>query len=257
MVDLYKQKSSKGTISGSKCHCGSCDVCFQQAILASKEQHQLEQLGLDRYVVFDSQRTGYLKKIKDVEVSCSLMVWLREQVSQGGNDDLRDELRKAEQEYTTAVQNSGKWWCLSEALSRSVKKMASDGNCLFRSIGQFVTGQQDTHLYIRQRIVQYGVSNYHSLFDVDVMASNGYPGPQQYQDTMIKPMVYGGEIEITIASKLYKTMIVVIEGSGNDLSYIVFVNGQRMEHRYVASEAQSRRAIYLLRTGNNHYDLLQ
>jgi hypothetical protein len=78
-----------------------------------------------------------------------------------------------------------------------------DGNCMFRAISDQLFGVVDNHLEIRKKICEHILKNV-DLYQVFVEES--FSG---YCDRMGKPGVYGGNLELVAASRVFKVGIAI------------------------------------------------
>ena len=89
------------------------------------------------------------------------------------------------------------------------RAIGGDGNCQFRAFSWWIYGTEGNHAVVRRQIVNYVCQKW-SRFSEQVMLC--YPQcitPMSYLGYMGSEKVYGGQLEIVVASELYRRPILV------------------------------------------------
>lgn len=80
-----------------------------------------------------------------------------------------------------------------------------DGNCLFRAMSFLVEGNQENHVKYRVKVVQYLKQNrkdYQCIFETEEEL-------QDYINVISREHTWGGELELSILSKLFRCAFVI------------------------------------------------
>ena len=104
-------------------------------------------------------------------------------------------------------------------LNSSCVEIVPDGNCLFRAMSFFVEGNQEVHNKYRQRVVQYLRQNrkdYQCIFETEEEL-------QDYISVISRDHAWGGELELSILSKLYKCAFVIHANGRPEITVILFL----------------------------------
>lgn len=94
-----------------------------------------------------------------------------------------------------------------------IKEITADGNCLFRAMSFFVEGNQENHRKYRYQTVEYlriHKDEYQCLFETQQEL-------EDYIKMMAKDHVWGGELELSILSKLYKCIFIIHANNRPDI----------------------------------------
>ena len=88
------------------------------------------------------------------------------------------------------VRSGGPCVPLKAPETHTIRRIAGDGNCLFRSLSYVVTGSEDQHVAIRQRIVLHMFKISHLLLGIHV--PNRYRSVEEYfRDTEMHHFLHG------------------------------------------------------------------
>jgi hypothetical protein len=124
-------------------------------------------------------------------------------------------------------------------------EMQGDGNCQFRAIAAYFTGDVD-HLFIRRKIVEYIYKN-QEKFQADIVIGLGFENVEQYCREMIVPGTWGDAITL-MAYCLYQNInIVVFSEQGKSELY------PQTEQEEKEENFKERPRMGLVRF-NNHYE---
>jgi len=210
--------------------------------------------NLDKPIIFLSEQNIYKSDIEELKEINDVIGILHQMINTSNDMDeiesYNQQLEVANKNYSDAVVKTGRFWTKSGAFSRSIHQVKGDGNCMFRSIAVCMGRSEEEHLNYRRDIVTYGTLNFHKL-DQELMKSEGYPNGERYRDAMIDPIVWGGNIELIIASIVYDCCIVVMNDNGYELTTHIFHQGEQKPSNYVYDGY----TIYMIRN-NNHYNAL-
>jgi hypothetical protein len=130
-----------------------------------------------------------------------------------------------------------------------VEKIVGDGNCLFRALSYWVTGDEDSHYTIRSKLCKFihdnptSLSDYMQAEDVQFIGKKWCSRPYLTRSKMNMWGVWGTSLEIQAAAKLFQRDI------------YVFVNG-RSYHRFAAKEKPTLRSMYIAHVNGNHFDVI-
>ena len=125
--------------------------------------------------------------------------------------------------------------------------ISGDGNCLFRAFSYIITGRQNYHATLRQRIVD------HMRLINKLLVPHMNTSLDCYLDKskMAKSGVWGTDIEIFAASSLFSTDIFVYTKFGNDYRW------QKFSRTMLdGKEPENSCSIYLNHTNEIHYDVV-
>ena len=130
-----------------------------------------------------------------------------------------------------------------------------DGNCLFRSVSQFIHKDVNLHQEIRVKSVEYIVQNWEDFKDFqnyeDIPISK-----DEYSSRMLTPGTYGTYFECMAISEVYKINVFVYVTHKRISSNKIFYNEDKPIN---ISKNYHRDSIFLNFSGNlncGHYDLL-
>jgi hypothetical protein len=135
------------------------------------------------------------------------------------------------------------------------KKLPQDGSCLFRAIAECVYHTQTKHKLVRREICDF-LTKHKSSFKSYIEEKF-----EQYVANMKKPQVWGGQIEVECASRLYKSAIIVYSAKGieaehhpefPDKIFLSYVNGNHYDILYSQSFFKSMKM-----SQNIIYDVLE
>ncbi|CAG9312101.1 unnamed protein product [Blepharisma stoltei] len=120
-----------------------------------------------------------------------------------------------------------------------------DGNCLYRSLAQILTGDQSNHSSIRQLIADHIERNsdrYNEALQ-DILDSDHRQTINQYIQNIREPSYWGGDLEISAASELF------------DLN--IAIHSEMLRDPFIISTGENtNQTIHLLYTNGNHFDAL-
>jgi len=121
----------------------------------------------------------------------------------------KEERRKAAKEKRKRVYNRSEDtnWQSSfnsfteqlRAIGLSIKDVAGDGNCLFRSIGDQIFNDPDMHAHVRKTIVDY-IEAHREDFEPFIEDDEPF---EKYVKSMRKNTIWGGNIELQSASLVF------------------------------------------------------
>ena len=104
-----------------------------------------------------------------------------------------------------------------------VKEILADGNCLFRAFSFFMErGNQSNHMKYRREVTQYmrrHKQDYQCIFENEKELD-------EYIEAVEKEKAWGGELEMTILSKVYKCGFIIHANGRPNISvsnYHVFI----------------------------------
>ena len=126
------------------------------------------------------------------------------------------------------------------------RKIRSDGNCFFNALSYIITGSEDHHYLIRQKICEIMKTN---SDDIKILL------PQESKENVLSYLAsskmesertWATEVEIMAASVLLQTTIFIYSRSG--------VHWTWMKHS--PNTVTHNKAIYLFHTHENHYDVV-
>ena len=105
------------------------------------------------------------------------------------------------------VRSGGPCVPLKAPEAHTIRRIAGDGNCLFRSLAYVITGSEDQHLAIRQRIVRHMFEISDLLLGIHI--PDRFRSVQEYiRDTeMHRATTFGTDVEILTMAHLLKTAI--------------------------------------------------
>ena len=126
-------------------------------------------------------------------------------------------------------------------------QIVGDGNCLFRALSHAITGRQNYHSLVRERIVQHMRHDEHAL----LAHMNGSVNEYLFRTGMRNQHVWGTDVEITAASSLLETDIYVYTKVGFLYEWQRFSSS--ILSRYPAKNIGG---LYLQNTSSVHYDVL-
>ena len=89
----------------------------------------------------------------------------------------------------------------------TIRRIGDDGNCLFRSLALIITGSEDQHLAIRQRILRHMCKIAHFLLGIHI--PDRYRSVEEYirHTGMHRVSTWGTEVEIFTMAHLLNTTI--------------------------------------------------
>jgi len=96
------------------------------------------------------------------------------------------------------------------------KKMNSDGNCLFRAVADQILGNQDFHMNVRKRVVQWLLENQSVPIDFsggrleDFLDRKEFPTWKDYCQYMATDGSWGDHIALTAISEEFRTRIYIV-----------------------------------------------
>jgi len=96
------------------------------------------------------------------------------------------------------------------------KKMNSDGNCLFRAVADQILGNQDFHMNVRKRVVQWLLENQSVPIDFsggrleDFLDREEFPTWKDYCQYMATDGSWGDHIALTAISEEFRTRIYIV-----------------------------------------------
>ena len=126
-------------------------------------------------------------------------------------------------------------------------RIVGDGNCLFRALSYAITGRQNYHSLIREKIVQHMRHNEHAL----LAHMNGSVNEYLARTGMRNQHVWGTDIEIIAASSLLETDIYVYTKVG------FLYKWQRFSSSILSGyPAKNVGGLYLQNTSGVHYDIV-
>ena len=107
---------------------------------------------------------------------------------------------------TNRVRPGGPDVALTSPDPRTVKHIAGDGNCLFRSFSYIITGSDDQHMTVRAAILNHMVSIAHFLLDQRVF---GFSSVQEHiqATNMDREAAWGTDVEILTRAHLLQTSV--------------------------------------------------
>ena len=211
--------------------------------------------NLGQPMLFLAEQAIYKSDIDNLKQIDSVIGVLNEMINSTSDmneiQSYQQQLQQAQENYSDAVIQTGRFWTKAEAFNRTIHKITNDQhNCMFRALAVCMGRNEEEHLDIRHEIVRYGTLNFHTL-DQILMKSEGYPNGERYRDAMYDPVVWGGDIELIIATIFYNCCIVVIDDNGFDLTEHIFHQGKRQPSDY----NYNGYTLYLIRN-NQHYNSL-
>nr|XP_018895749.1 PREDICTED: uncharacterized protein LOC109029651 isoform X1 [Bemisia tabaci]XP_018895750.1 PREDICTED: uncharacterized protein LOC109029651 isoform X1 [Bemisia tabaci] len=132
----------------------------------------------------------------------------------------------------------------------TIRKIAGDGNCLFRALSLCIYGSQEQHTTLRNLIVSNVVQNW-SHYSSYIIGDKSYGHPinsaNDYKSHMSKNGAEGGHLELNVATRIFDVLIKVY----NSKTSKVIVLGR--------SNLVEKKQIDLLYTGEGdkgHYDAI-
>ena len=126
-------------------------------------------------------------------------------------------------------------------------RILGDGNCLFRALSYAITGRQNYHSLVRQKIVQHIRHKEHAL----LAHMNGSVNEYLARTGMTNQHVWGTDIEIIAASSLLETDIYVYTKIG------FLYKWQRFSSSILSGyPAKNIGGLYLQNTSGVHYDIV-
>ena len=211
--------------------------------------------NLGQPMLFLAEQAIYKEDIDNLKQIDSIIGVLNMMINSSSDMDeiqsYQEQLKIAHNNYSDAVIKTGRFWTKAEAFNRTIHKITNDQhNCMFRALAVCMGRSEEEHLDIRHTIVNYGTLNFHTL-DQNLMLSEGYPNGERYRDAMYDPFVWGGDIELIIATIIYNCCIVVIDDNGFDLTEHIFHKG----HRQPSDYNYNGYTLFLIRN-NQHYNSL-
>ena len=133
----------------------------------------------------------------------------------------------------------------------SLKTVIGDGNCFYRCISYCVTGSQDFHLNIRQKLVS------HMRVNRDVMRTliPGGAGVLDYikQKKLGQPGTWATEVEIHAMANMLQTDIYTYTMYGSSWKWLKCSSSFLNVH----DDTDNRPALYQQNTNLNHYDVVE
>ena len=133
----------------------------------------------------------------------------------------------------------------------SLKTVIGDGNCFYRCISYCVTGSQDFHFNIRQKLVS------HMRMNGDVMRTliPGGAGVLDYikQRKLGHPGMWATEVEIHAMAHMLQTDIYTYTMYGSSWKWLKCSSSFLNVH----DDTDNRPALYLQNTNLNHYDVVE
>jgi hypothetical protein len=124
----------------------------------------------------------------------------------------------------SAIHHDEEYSFLFEELKRkrafTIKRMASDGNCLFRAVADQIYGDADMHDVVRERCMNYMESerDHYSQFVTEDFA--------QYLARKRQDRCFGNNLEIQAISELYNRPIEIYIWRGGRMEVINLFHGQ-------------------------------
>ena len=91
--------------------------------------------------------------------------------------------------------------------ARTIRRIVGDGNCLFRSLSYVITGSEEQHRAIRQRIVEHMFDISHFLLGIHIASQFSSVAEYIRATEMHRPTTFGTEVEIFTMAHLLKTAI--------------------------------------------------
>ena len=126
-------------------------------------------------------------------------------------------------------------------------RIVGDGNCLFRALSYAITGRQNYHCLVREKIVQHMRHNEHAL----LAHMNGSVNDYLARTGMRNQHVWGTDVEIIAASSLLETDIYVYTKVG------FLYKWQRFSSSILSEcPAKTVGGLYLQNTSGVHYDIV-
>ena len=130
------------------------------------------------------------------------------------------------------------------------KRVVGDGNCLFRSFSYIITGSENYHREVRKAIVDHM-----PLLRPEVLSVYlGDTTVQEYQrqTRMRQDSSWGTDVEMVTLAHLLDTTVYAYSPGGNEWAVCstTFWSG-------AGASNSLERAMYLVNTGNNHYDVVR
>ena len=126
-------------------------------------------------------------------------------------------------------------------------RIVGDGNCLFRALSYAITGRQNYHSLLREKIVQHMRHNEHAL----LAHMNGSVNEYLARTGMRNQHVWGTDVEIIAASSLLETDIYVYTKVG------FLYKWQRFSSSILSGyPAKNVGGLYLQNTSGVHYDIV-
>ena len=126
-------------------------------------------------------------------------------------------------------------------------QIVGDGNCLFRALSYAITGRQNYHSLVREKIVQHIRHNEHAL----LAHMNGSVNLYLARTGMTNQHVWGTDVEIIAASSLLETDIYVY-------TKVSFLYKWRWFSSFMLSgyPAKNTSGLFLQNTSGVHYDIV-
>ena len=126
-------------------------------------------------------------------------------------------------------------------------RIVGDGNCLFRALSYAITGRQNYHSLVREKIVQHMRHNEHAL----LAHMNGSVNEYSAGTGMTNQHVWGADVEIIAASSLLETDIYVYTKVG------FLYKWQRFSSSILSGyPAKNIGGLYLQNTSGVRYDIV-
>lgn len=94
-----------------------------------------------------------------------------------------------------------------------ITEIIADGNCLFRAMSYFIEGREENHAHYRSKVVNYLRANrkdYECIFETEKELDD-------YIRLIERNHVWGGELEMSILSKLYKCAFIIHANNRPDI----------------------------------------
>ena len=134
--------------------------------------------------------------------------------------------------------------CDIHAYPVDLHRVLGDGNCFFRCLSFLLTQSEDYHQTMR-------------LLTINAIRQSFLPSSQSVRDyiahtRMSIPNTWSTEVEILAAATLLQTDIYTYALHGDQWTWLRFPNGGNLRSRVDLSH----RAIYLVNTNSNHYDVV-
>eukprot|EP00347_Sterkiella_histriomuscorum_P018742 403344352 len=122
-----------------------------------------------------------------------------------------------------------------------IKEISPDGNCLFRAMSFFEDHSQDNHQKYRHKVVQYLRANQLEYIPIFENQSD----LDDYIRMIEREHTWGGELELSILSKIYNCAFIIHANNRPDISV-----------DSVEGENKNKKTYHLAYHLNEHYNCL-
>ena len=139
----------------------------------------------------------------------------------------------------------------------NIIEIEGDGNCLFRSISQFLYGNQYMHKNIRMRIYNEALSRLNVIPNVIIETERGNYRIHEYIHTIKEDGNYGGDLELSIAYDIFNINIAqyLLEKDENNniinLKFIKYINDDNSERKNLLLLINENRDHFMVGYYNN------